>query len=166
MVPKKHERYSRKPGLNPQGGRYRDWRALMLKALRADQAHFVALLAKTARMERDAFLGSVREEAFSEPKAAHGEHNPIAALGLGVNAAGEPQIAALRDAITGLAPAGRAELYTLMRVGQGDLAAQKWHRGIIDAEALGDETVTASLIEDPDLHDHLLKGLYEAKVAS
>jgi hypothetical protein len=52
-----------------------------------------------------------------------------------------------------------------MRVGQGDLAAQKWQRGIVDAAGLGDETVTAALIEDPDLHDHLLKGLYEAKLA-
>ena len=138
----------------------------MLRALNPAQAHFVALLAKTARMRRDAFLGSVREDSFAEPKAARGEHNPTAALGLGVNAASESQISDLRDAITGLAPAGRAELYTLMRVGQGDLAAKKWYRGILDAESLGDETVTASLLEDPDLHDHLLKGLYEAKSSS
>jgi len=135
----------------------------MLKALKPDQTHFIALLAKTARMQRDAFLGRVREDAFGEPKAARGEHNPTAALGLEVNAASEPQIAALRDAITKLSTTGRAELYTLMRVGQGDLAAQKWQRGIVDAEALGDETITAALVEDPDLHDHLLKGLYEAK---
>jgi hypothetical protein len=31
---------------------------------------------------------------------------------------------------------------------------------------LGDETVTAAIIEDPDLHDHLTKGLYEAKLSS
>jgi hypothetical protein len=136
----------------------------MLKALNPDQTHFIALLAKTARMQRDAFLGRVRDDAFGEPNAAHGEHNPTAALGLEINAASEPQIAALRDAIAKLSPTGRAELYTLMRVGQGDLAVQKWQRGIVDAEALGEDTVTAALIEDPDLHDHLLKGLYEAKV--
>ena len=137
----------------------------MLKALKPDQTHFIAVLAKTARAQRDTFLGSVREDAFGEPKAARGEHNPTAALGLEVNAASEHQIAALRDAITKLSPKGRAELYTLMRVGQGDLAAQKWQRGIVDAAGLGDETVTAALIEDPDLHDHLLKGLYEVKLA-
>jgi hypothetical protein len=136
----------------------------MLKALKPDQTHFIAFLAKTARVQRDAFLGRIREDAFGEPKAARGEHNPTATLGLEINAASEPQIAALRDAITKLSPKGRAELYTLMRVGQGDLAVQKWQRGIVDAEALGDDTVTAALIEDPDLHDHLLKGLYEAKV--
>jgi hypothetical protein len=136
----------------------------MLKALKPDQTHFIALLAKIARMQRDAFLGRVRDDAFGEPKAARGEHNPTVALGLEINAASEPQIAALRDAITKLSPTGRAELYTLMRVGQGDLAVQKWQRGIVDAEALGDNTITAALMEDPDLHDHLLKGLYEAKV--
>jgi hypothetical protein len=136
----------------------------MLKALKPDQTHIIALLAKTARIQRDAFLGRVRDDAFGEPKCARGEHNPTAALGLEINAASEPQIAALRDAITNLSPMGRAELYTLMRIGQGDLAVQKWQRGIVDAEALGDDTVTAALVEDPDLHDHLLKGLYEAKV--
>jgi hypothetical protein len=135
----------------------------MLKALNPDQTHFIARLAKTARVQRDAFLGRVREDDFGEPKAARGERNPTAALGLEINAASEPQIAALRDAITKLSATGRAELYTLMRVGQGDLAVQKWQRGIVDARALGDETVTAALVEDPDLHDHLLKGLYEAK---
>jgi len=53
-----------------------------------------------------------------------------------------------------------------MRIGQGDLGAKKWHRGIAEAELLGDDTVTASLVEDADLHDHLVKGLYEAKLAS
>ena len=53
-----------------------------------------------------------------------------------------------------------------MRIGQGNLAAQKWHRGIVDAEALGDESVTAMLVEDTDLHDHLMKGLYETSLAS
>jgi hypothetical protein len=39
--------------------------------------------------------------------------------------------------------------------------AKKWHRGLVEAENLGDEAVTATLIEDPDLHDHLMKSLYE-----
>jgi Protein of unknown function (DUF3775) len=56
--------------------------------------------------------------------------------------------------------------YALMRVGQGQLAAKKWNRGLTEALTLGDDTVTASLLEDPDLHDHLMKGLYEAKLAA
>ena len=34
----------------------------MLKTLNSDQVHFVALLAKTARTQRDVFLGNVRED--------------------------------------------------------------------------------------------------------
>lgn len=138
----------------------------MLKALNPDQAHFVALLAKAARMQRDEFLGNVHEDDLVELKAARGEHNPTAALGFAPVPAEASQITALRDAIAGLSSDGRSELYTLMRVGQGELAAKKWHRGITEAALLGDETITASLIEDADLHDHLVKGLYEAKLAS
>jgi len=137
----------------------------MLKALNPDQAQFVALLAKAARMQRDEFLGNVREDDLAEARAARGEHNPTAALGFAPVPAEASQITALRDAIAGLSSAGRSELYTLMRVGQGELAAKKWHRGITEAALLGDETITASLIEDADLHDHLVKGLYEAKLA-
>jgi len=53
----------------------------MLKALNPDQAHFVALLAKTARTQRDLFLGNIREGDLAESKAARGEHNPTAELG-------------------------------------------------------------------------------------
>jgi hypothetical protein len=53
-----------------------------------------------------------------------------------------------------------------MRIGQGDLATRKWYRGLREAEMLGEETITAAIIEDPDLHDHLTKGLYEAKLSA
>lgn len=40
---------------------------------------------------------------------------------------------------------------------------KKWHRGLTEAETLGDDAVIAALLGDPDLHDHLIKGLYEMK---
>ena len=137
----------------------------MLKVLNPDKVRFVALLANTARSQRDAFIGSVAEDDLAEAKAARGEHNPTAALGFEPVNPDSLQIAALRDAIGGLEPEGRSELFALMRVGQGDLSVQGFHRGISEAGTLGDETVTASLMEDADLHDHLMKGLYEAKLA-
>ena len=63
-------------------------------------------------------------------------------------------------------PLGRAELYALMRIGQGHLAAATGHQGIIEAEMLGDEAVTTTIAENPDLHDHIAKGLYEAQLES
>ena len=53
-----------------------------------------------------------------------------------------------------------------MRVGQNQLAVGKWDRGLTEAERLGDETITGSLLEDVDLHDHLMKGLYEGRLSS
>jgi hypothetical protein len=138
----------------------------MLKELNRDQAQFVAVLAKAARMQRDAAIVEVREADLSETKPARGEHNPTADLGFVALPEDASQLTMLREAVDGLTPEGRSELYALMRVGQGDLAAKKWRRGLTEALTLGDDTVTASLLEDPDLHDHLMKGLYEAKLAT
>ena len=138
----------------------------MLNALTPQQVHFVALLAKAARMQRDALLGNIAENDLVESKAARGEHNPTAALGFEPVHPEASQITALRDAIAGLSSVARSELHVLMRVGQGDLAVQNWDRGIAEAATLGDETVMGCLIEDSDLHDHLTKGLYEARPGS
>lgn len=138
----------------------------MLAALNADQARFVALLAKAARAQRDDLLGNVAEEDLAPLNPARGEHNPTAGLGFDPLLPGAPQTEALREAVATLSTQARAELYTLMRIGQGDLAANKWHRGLSEASLLGDETITGAIVEDPDLHDHIMKGLYEAETAS
>jgi hypothetical protein len=138
----------------------------MLKTLNVEQVRFIALLAKTARQQRDSVLGNVAEDELAETKAARGEHNPTAELGFEPVPEESAQIAALREAIAELPPAAHSELFSLMRIGQGDLSAQTFYRGISEAATLGDETVTALLMEDADLHDHLMKGLYEAKLVS
>lgn len=137
----------------------------MLKDLNADQARFIAILARTARAQRDSLLGNLAEENLTELQPARGEHNPTAALGYEPLSPEAPQVAALGEAIAMLSETARRELYALMRIGQGHLAAKKWHRGLSEAELLGDSTVTSTLMEDPDLHDHITKGLYEAKLS-
>lgn len=136
----------------------------MLKDLNVDQARFIALLAKTARAQRDLLLGKVPEGDLADVKAARGEHNPTAALGLDPLPAASPQTTALQQAVTTMSPEARNELHTLMRIGQGDFAANKWHHGLVEASNLGDQTVTAAILEDADLHDHVMKALYEAKL--
>ena len=138
----------------------------MLKDLNVDQARFIALLAKTARTRRDAVLGHVAEEDLDGLLPGRGEHNPTVELGLHPLPAEASQTTALREAIASLTATARQELYALKRVGQGHLAAKQWHRGLSEAEALGEDTVTAAIIEDADLHDHLAKGLYEAGLSS
>jgi len=138
----------------------------MLKDLNADQVRFIALLANTARTQRDALLGNVAEADLDGLQPERGDHNPTAELGFEPLPPEASQTAALRDAIGSLSEPARRELYVLMRIGQGQLAEKNWHRGLSEAEMLGEETITGAIIEDPDLHDHLTKGLYEAKLPS
>ena len=139
----------------------------MLKDLHVDQARFIALLANTARAQRDALLGNVAEDDLDGPTPGRGEHNPTAELGVEpLPADASKPAAALREAISSLSEPARRELYALMRIGQGHLAAKKWDRGLSEAEMLGDNVITAAIIDDPDLHDHVTKGLYEAKLAA
>ena len=97
----------------------------MLKDLNVDQAHFIAILARTARAQRDALLGNVAEQDLAELKPARGEHNPTAALGFELLSSEASQTAALGEAIAMLSETARRELYALMRIGQGHLAAKK-----------------------------------------
>ncbi|MBU3889773.1 DUF3775 domain-containing protein [Methylosinus sp. KRF6] len=137
----------------------------MLTELRSDQARFIALLAKTARLQRDKFLGNVAEEDLNEIEPSRGEHNPTASLGFDPLDSGSEQMKSLRAAIDELTPTARTELYALMRIGQGHLAARDWARGFSDATLLDESTITATLLDDADLHDHLIKGLYETGTA-
>ena len=138
----------------------------MLKELNADEARFIAILAKAARVQRDELLGNVAEEDLGGVRPGRGEHNPTAALGFEPLSTDAPQISALRDAIATLSEAARCELYALMRIGQGDLGAKDLGRGTSEAHKLGDETIIAAMIEDADLHDHITKGLYEANLSA
>lgn len=138
----------------------------MLKNLKRRQARFIALLAKAARDERDALLGNVSEKELGEPKPSRGEHNPTAGLGFEPLPPDAPQLLALRDSIRGLPLAACFELYSLMRVGQGQIAAKDWDRAISEAERFGGEIVSNTLNDNVDLYDHLEKGLYEMHLAA
>ena len=117
-------------------------------------------------MQRDSLLGHAAERNLGGTAAGRGEHNPTAELGFDPLSAENLQTSALREAIASLSAAARQELFALMRIGQGHLAAKQWHRGLTGAQALGENAVTAAITDDADLHDHITKGLYEAGLAS
>ncbi|OFW72275.1 MAG: hypothetical protein A2W02_03920 [Alphaproteobacteria bacterium RBG_16_64_48] len=133
----------------------------MLKQLTEEQARHIAALARGVRNARDALLDNVPDEDMGEPPAARGEQNPTAAFALDPLPPDDPAVAALQQALTALEAAARSELFVLMRMGQGDFAICDWDRALSEADLLGEKTVTAALIEDLDLHDHVTKGLYE-----
>jgi hypothetical protein len=133
----------------------------MLQELSAEQAHQIAALAKAARAARDVILDNVPEEDLGVPRPARGEHNPGGALGFEPLPLDDPALVELRATVSALMPAARSELFVLMRMGQGDLAILDWDRGLSEAALLGEDTVLAALTEDPDLHEHISKALYE-----
>jgi hypothetical protein len=138
----------------------------MLKELSVAQVRFIGLLVNAARAQRDSILGNAPEANLGGVRPGRGEHNPTAELGFEPLAASASQSEAFREAVASLSPLARQELYTLMRIGQGNLGAKEWHRGLSEAESLGDETVSSAIMENADLHDQLTKGLYEAKLSS
>lgn len=133
----------------------------MLRELTVEQARQIAALAKTARAALDVILDNVPEEDLGVPPPARGEHNPAGTLGFDPLPLDDPDLIELRATVSALVPAARSELFVLMRMGQGDLAICDWDRGLSEAALLGEDTVLASLTEDPDLHEHLSKALYE-----
>jgi hypothetical protein len=137
----------------------------MLKELNVRQARFIALLAETARTQRDSLLAHVAEADLGGTQVARGVHNPTAELGFEPQPPEAAPTTALREAIATLSETARRELYTLMRIGQGNLATKKWYQGVSEAELLGEQTITAAILEDPDLHDHITKALYEMKLS-
>jgi hypothetical protein len=137
----------------------------MLKAITVQQARGIASLAKAARGALDAFLGNVPEADFGEPPVARGEHNPTAGLGFSALPPDAPALGDLRDAVNALSPAARAELFALVRIGQSDLAAGNWDGLLAETAILGDDAIGGALLDNPDLHDHIVKGLYELKAA-
>lgn len=137
----------------------------MLKDLQVGEAHLVADLAKAARTQRDSLLGNVPDTDFDVPSPERGERDPSGEIGFDVvPAIVSRQATALREAVASLSEPARRELYTLMRIGQGHLAAKNWGRGLSDAEVLGDDAITGELVEDPNLQEHLIKGLHETRL--
>jgi len=139
---------------------------MMLKVLNFSQVRFIALLAKAARMQGDALLGNVAEVDFGEPVPSRGDHNVLASLGLEDLPAGASQRDLLKAAINRLPGVAVHELYALVRVGQGHLSAKTFDRGLSEAASLDMAELVATIVENPDLHDHLIKALYECRLES
>jgi hypothetical protein len=48
-----------------------------------------------------------------------------------------------------------------MRTGSGDYARGNWDEVLALADTMSDENIIGDLTEEVDLHDRLMKGLYE-----
>jgi hypothetical protein len=137
----------------------------MLYEIEILEARRIAELAALAREARDRALTSLSEAELGEVKPARGEHHPAGALGFEAIPADEPARRALREALEGLPPQIRRKLWAVMRTGCGDYARGDWDQAMAAAEAISDEGIISDLAEAVDLHDALMKGLYEIGAA-
>jgi hypothetical protein len=136
----------------------------MLQQITVEQVKEIARLARTARTARDRVLSEVRDSNLGQPKPARGQHNPAAALGFQPLPSGHPARGALERAISALPAESATELRALMWIGRADFGANDLDKAR-GASAAAPEPVLASLLDRADLHDLLMKALYELKLA-
>ncbi len=129
------------------------------------EARRIAVLAAAAREARDRILTPVREAALGEAQPARGEHHAAGSLSFAALPADEPAYVALREAIADLLPDIRKKLWVLVQIGRGDYARGDFEGAMAASERLSDEAVASDLAEEVDLHDKLMRGLYEIGAA-
>jgi hypothetical protein len=136
----------------------------MLTKITVAEVKHVAEMAKAAREARDQILDKIRDQDLGEPTPAKGEHNPAGLLGLDPLPLDHPVRAALRDSVTALTASARRELRALLSIGRGDYAAKDWEQAVADATTIRDDVTIAMLLEEADLHQYLMKALYELRI--
>jgi hypothetical protein len=126
----------------------------------------LAELAAGFRRVRDRLMEKVPESGFGEPKPQRGAHNPAGDVALNAVLADTRDFVALRDAIAALPRDIREKAWVVAEIGCGRRAILDTEAALAEASLLSDEAIAGRLLEDPDLHDVLHKGLYELGAAT
>ncbi len=137
----------------------------MLNAREVGEIRRVTELALAAGEAHDRAFVNAAELDLDEPHPPQAEARPANDLGLAALPDDEPAVRALRDAIEGASDDLRQKLWAVMRIGSGDYAAGEWDLAIADAVRLADSAFISELADEADLHDRLMKGLYELGIA-
>ncbi|HEX2942788.1 MAG TPA: DUF3775 domain-containing protein [Rhodopila sp.] len=132
----------------------------MLYELEVLEIRHIADLAQDARKLRDRLLEKVPEADLAEPGPARGEHNPPGDLTLTGVLDTQPEMLALRQALAALPRAVRMIVWAVARTGRGEADSRSREALLAAALPLSDDDIVADLMEQPDLHEHLRKGLY------
>ena len=135
----------------------------MLERVTVEDVKRISELAKAARDVRDEILRPVREQDLGQPKPARGKHDPAAALGLDPVPFDHPTRKVLREAIDALSTAARRELLALVWIGRGDYGPAELDKAFADTALITDLSVDR-FTSEADLHDLLMKSLYELKL--
>jgi len=132
----------------------------MLYELEVLETRRIADLALDARKVRDQLLEKVPEADLGEPVPARGEHNLTGSIGLIEVLGSQPAVLALQQAIMALPRDIREKVWALACAGRGDVGIDDWEETVASAVLRTDDDITADLVGEPDLHEHLRKGLY------
>jgi uncharacterized protein DUF3775 len=138
----------------------------MLHEIEVLEARRIAELAAVARDARDRALTPVPEAELGEPPPTRGEHHAADTFGFAGVPGDEPAHRALREAIEGLPSDIQRKLWAVMRTGCGDYARGDWDRAMAATENVSDESIVSDLADDVDLHNKMMKGLYEIGAAA
>lgn len=136
----------------------------MLQHVTIEQVKEIARLARAAREARDSMLNDVHNPDPAQPEPARGRHVPSASLGFQPLPPGHHARVALEQAISALPAEAATELRALMWMARGDFGANELDKAR-EASAAARSPVPASLMDRADLHDLLMKALYELKLA-
>jgi hypothetical protein len=137
----------------------------MLNEKEAAEIRRIAELAAAAREARDRGLQNAAQLELDEPMPARGEPHAAAQAGFEAVPPDEPAHRALYQTIDELPAEMRWKLWAVMRTGSGDFARGDWERALAEAQLLPEFAFISELADEPDLHNRLMKGLYELGVA-
>ena len=137
----------------------------MLNENEAGDVRRIAELALKAGEAQDRAFVNASVLELDEPHPPQAEGRPVNDLGLAALPDDEPAVRALRDAIDGAADDFKRKLWAVSRIGSGDYAANQWDQALADADHLAQSAFISELADEADLHDRLMKGLYELGLA-
>jgi hypothetical protein len=112
-------------------------------------------------------LAKIRDGELGElpPVRSAQNSDPEDALGFAVLPDDTPALVRLRQGIDRLPAPTRRTLWAVAQIGTGDYARGDWEAVRQEADNLSDQRITVDLTDDADLHDKLMKGLYELGVS-
>ena len=137
----------------------------MLNDNEAGDIRRIAQLALKAGEAQDRAFVNTAVLELDEPHPPQGEGRPVNDLGLAALPDDEPTVRALRDAIDDAPDEFKRKLWVVSRIGNGDYAAGQWDQAIADAVLLPRSAFISELADEADLHDRLMKGLFELGIA-
>ncbi|MGE0225369.1 MAG: hypothetical protein AB7F35_28720 [Acetobacteraceae bacterium] len=130
------------------------------------EARRVADLAADARRRRDELMEKVSEESLGEPPPVRGERNPSAGLDVETVLRDQREYIALRDAIGEVPRDIREKLRVVAQVGRDEITAAAADEALAAVSGESDAAILTVMMDNPDLHDHLRRGLYLLHAAS